>query len=220
MSDGVLCGKLGEPGRPEAFRQALRALRNEYAVRRRMMLRIFPAVYEDEGAGLKPVLFEEGFREQKRKMGERTLLLDLRPSAQDLRKNFLQKWRNCLNQAEKNRLEVVEGEEDEIFGMFIGLYRELVKRKKFRGARRHQRVPADPEGSSPGIENEDLPVPLGRGLRSGGDLRRPGGYGDLPVWSDESPGTRQQRLLLTPVANHPVDEGIRMRPLRPERHQP
>ena len=38
---GPLWKLKGEPGNPEVFRQAVRALRNEYAVRRGMILRIF-----------------------------------------------------------------------------------------------------------------------------------------------------------------------------------
>ena len=129
---GPLWKVKGEPGNPEVFRQAARALRNEYAERRGMMLRIFPALFQDEDHELGSVLHEEGYRVQKRKTRERTLLVDILPAAQDLRKNFHQKWRNCLNQAEKNGLEVIEGEGDEFFEMFIELYWDLLKRKKFR----------------------------------------------------------------------------------------
>ena len=43
-----------------------------------------------------------------------------------------QKWRNCLNKAERNQLEVIEGCDDSLFVDFIGIYRELLRRKKFQ----------------------------------------------------------------------------------------
>jgi len=120
-----------EDAKPEVFRQVIRALRNEYALRRRMVLRVYPGVYQDEDPALRSVFLEEGYREHEQETEDRTLLLDIRPSAEDLRKNFHQKWRNCLNHAEKNRLEVIEGEDDEIFGEFVRLYQEMLGRKKF-----------------------------------------------------------------------------------------
>ena len=116
---------------PEIFRQAIRALRNEYTIRRGYLLRIYPLLVHDDDGGLQGVLAEEGYREQPGKTGGRTLLLDLRPAPGDLRKNFDQKWRNCLHHAERNGLEVVEGESDELFGAFIALYGELLDRKGF-----------------------------------------------------------------------------------------
>lgn len=120
-----------EPANPDVFRQAVRALRNEYVIRRRMMLRLYPSVYKDEGQFIEEVLRKEGYREHKQKKEDRTLLLDVRPAAEDIRRNFHQKWRNVLNQAEKQGLAIIEGEDDDLFRIFIGLYREMLSRKKF-----------------------------------------------------------------------------------------
>jgi lipid II:glycine glycyltransferase (peptidoglycan interpeptide bridge formation enzyme) len=49
----------------------------------------------------------------------------------ELRRNMDQKWRNCLNKAEKNGLEVVAGDGDDLFAEFISLYREMLTRKNF-----------------------------------------------------------------------------------------
>ena len=46
----------------EVFRQAIRALRQEYAGRRGLFVRIYPALFEDESAELLSILEEEGFR--------------------------------------------------------------------------------------------------------------------------------------------------------------
>jgi hypothetical protein len=129
---GPLWKVKGERVNPEVFRQVIRALRNEYAAQRGMLLRIFPYSFEDEDLGIRTIFLEEGFREQKKKGGDRTLILDIRPDIHDLRKNLHQKWRNCLNQAEKKHLDVIEGDDDGLFRMFIGLYQEMLERKKFR----------------------------------------------------------------------------------------
>ena len=116
---------------PEIFRQAIRALRNVYAIQRGLLFRIYPVLFMDEHQGLLEILEEEGYQFQKSRTAGRTLLLDIRPSLPELRKNLGQKWRNCLNHAERNNLEVIEGESDELFGEFIGVYRDLLNRKRF-----------------------------------------------------------------------------------------
>ena len=40
-----------------------------------------------------------------------------------------QKWRNCLNRAEKNGLEVIEGEEDALFDEITKIHMEMANRK-------------------------------------------------------------------------------------------
>ena len=116
----------------EAFAQAIRALRNEYACRRGLALRIYPFLFDDESEKYLPVLKQEGFDPLGKGKRDRTLIIDLRPKLEDLRKGLNQKWRNSLNRAERNGLEVIEGDGDDFFEMFIEkLYRPMVARKKF-----------------------------------------------------------------------------------------
>src|SRR5215212_6013158 len=61
----------------------------------------------------------------------RTFALDLEPSLEVLRKNLDQKWRNCLNRAEKNGLTIVQGSGPEEFNQFIRIYDEMWARKQF-----------------------------------------------------------------------------------------
>jgi lipid II:glycine glycyltransferase (peptidoglycan interpeptide bridge formation enzyme) len=131
MRWGPLWKIKGEDRNIDVFRQAIRALRNQYVERQGLILRILPVLFRDEDRELQSILGEEGYKGQDLKAEHRTLLLDLRPSLQDLRKNFHQKWRNQLHQAEKKQLDIIEGESDQLFVMFIQLYQELLKRKKF-----------------------------------------------------------------------------------------
>jgi len=116
---------------PSVFRMAIRALRNEYVCRRGLILRILPILYNDNPGLYLNILLEEGYTTPE-KDSQRTLILDIQPPIEDLRKKLKQKWRNCLNRAERNNLELIEGTEDSLFADFIGIYRELLQRKKFK----------------------------------------------------------------------------------------
>jgi hypothetical protein len=117
---------------PSAFRLALRALRNEYVCRRGLILRIFPLLYNDDSHSCTEILNQEGFTPVPEEDPGRTLLVDISAPAEDLRKKLDQKWRNCLNKAERNELEVVEGTNDSLFAEFIDLYHALLERKQFQ----------------------------------------------------------------------------------------
>ena len=119
------------PEDSDVFSQVLRALRNEYASRRGLVMRVLPVLY-DNAPGIFPVaLVQEGFENIPHGRRQRTLLIDLSMSLEDLRKGFNQKWRNCLNRAERNGLEILEGDNDELFGKFAAIYREMHSRKNF-----------------------------------------------------------------------------------------
>jgi len=116
---------------PENFRQALRALRNEYACKRGLVLRVYPIVFDDDKTGLAAILAEEGFSTQQEKP-DRTLLLNIAPPLEILRKGLRQHWSRYLKVAEKNvELKIEEGTDDKYFETFIKMYRELLDRKAF-----------------------------------------------------------------------------------------
>lgn len=117
---------------PFVFRMAIRALRNEYVCRRGMIFRIHPVLFNSDSSSLREILIQEGYASTPGKDPQRTLLLDIQQPLDEIRKNFNQKWRNGLNRAEKNKLEIIEGTEDHLFEKFIIIYRELLQRKQFR----------------------------------------------------------------------------------------
>ena len=116
----------------EVFRQAIRALREEYAGRRGLLVRIYPALFEDESAELLSILEEEGFRRGGPKGQARTILMDLTPSLDEIRKGLRPHWQRELKVAEKQNVEICDGGDDQSFELFIGMYKEMVARKKFR----------------------------------------------------------------------------------------
>ena len=115
----------------EIFAQALRALRNEYVSRKGLVLRILPVAFNEGGLSVSNLFLEEGFEGLENAKRQWTLLIDLNAKLEDLRKGLDQKWRNCLNRAEKNGLEVLEGVSDELFNEFIRIYWEMHERKGF-----------------------------------------------------------------------------------------
>ncbi len=126
-------------------------LKQEYAVRRRLLLRIRPGETGVRKEAMRRVLADEGFQHVDSIAPYRTLYLDLAPSLEDLRKNLLQKWRNCLNKAEKNGLKIIEGTQNELYKIFLLLAQQMTLRKNFE----------------PGVDlrlysliQEDLPGPL------------------------------------------------------------
>jgi lipid II:glycine glycyltransferase (peptidoglycan interpeptide bridge formation enzyme) len=116
---------------PETFRQALRALRNEYACRRGLVVRLYPVLFDDDAQGFASILREEGFSAAADVPRPRTVRLDLSVPLPALREGLRPHWRRDLKIAERNGLEIIEGSDDELFARFITIYREMVVRKNF-----------------------------------------------------------------------------------------
>jgi lipid II:glycine glycyltransferase (peptidoglycan interpeptide bridge formation enzyme) len=114
----------------DTLRQAIRALRNEYACKRGLVLRLRPLLFHDVSTEFAPILAEEGYSAGP-DAPERTLRLDLTKTTQELRQGMRPHWRRYLKVAEAGDLEVVEGSADTLFEEFVGIYRELVDRKAF-----------------------------------------------------------------------------------------
>jgi lipid II:glycine glycyltransferase (peptidoglycan interpeptide bridge formation enzyme) len=114
----------------ETFRQAIRALRNEYVFNRRLVLRLYPALFHAESSSVEALLREEGFSTNNQEP-DRTLLLDLSRSLEDLRRGLSPHWQRELKVAEKKNLVIIEGFDDKLFDTFITIYKEMVARKAF-----------------------------------------------------------------------------------------
>lgn len=115
----------------EALRMTLRALRNEYVCRRHMVLRIFPLAFAGNGCVPEDLFKTEQYVPSPNEAPQQTLLVDIDGPLSELRKGFDKKWRNCLNHAERNPVQITQGTDDTLFADFIILYRQLVARKKF-----------------------------------------------------------------------------------------
>ena len=130
---GPLFHKRGRELSPEILHATARALRDEYVTRRGLYLEILPNAFSGSRRAEAFRLAFSGFdhRPGIRDEQYRTLVLDLTPPLDTLRKNLDKKWRNQLNAAERNGLEVVQGESRELYLEFSGLYAQMWQRKKF-----------------------------------------------------------------------------------------
>jgi hypothetical protein len=110
---------------------ALRILREEYTVKRKMMLFIRPNIYTSDPQidCLKALFLENGFRRQD--SPQKTMIVNLDAPLDAMRKGLDQKWRNCLNKSEKQGLELLEGDDESLFQSFRTLYLEMISRKKY-----------------------------------------------------------------------------------------
>lgn len=112
------------------FRQAIRALRNEYACNRGLVIRLRSALFREVSPDFASILADEGYSVAAA-APERTLRLDLTKTTEELRGGMRPHWRRYLKVAEKSQLEVVEGDGDVLFEEFVTIYRQLVTRKAF-----------------------------------------------------------------------------------------
>lgn len=132
ISWGPMWKLKNKPHDPEILKAMVKSLRKEYAVRRKLFLRIRPSSYLNGNVEIETVhnIFKsESFIPSLPTY--RTLLLDMAPSLPLLRQNLKGSWRRNLKKAEHNDLQLIEGNGDQLFHTFKSLYSEMLMRKKF-----------------------------------------------------------------------------------------
>lgn len=129
---GPLWRRRGESPDTGVLRQLLRGIRREYAVNRGLLVRLNPALFEEHHAGIIPILEEEGFVRRYEGRHSRTILMDVTPSREELHARLRPHWQRELKVAGKQQLDLVEGDEAQLFEQFILMYKEMVARKQFR----------------------------------------------------------------------------------------
>ena len=130
---GPLCHRRGQLLEAKTVARLARALRQEYIENRRLYLEILPNAFSGSP---RAHIIEPAFGQFDRGAGinaenYRTLVLDLSPSLEEVRKNLDKKWRNQLNASERNGLTIIEGCSTSIYRKFCTLYRQMCERKMF-----------------------------------------------------------------------------------------
>jgi lipid II:glycine glycyltransferase (peptidoglycan interpeptide bridge formation enzyme) len=130
---GPLCRLRGAPFDAAAFQQITQALKHEYVGRRGLLLRVIPPAFESDpfGPEVKINLAAIGMMQPSPSLPYHTLRVRLDQPVAELRKKLDQKWRNCLNSAERNGLQVVQAPTLELYDKFLSAYREMRARKPF-----------------------------------------------------------------------------------------
>jgi lipid II:glycine glycyltransferase (peptidoglycan interpeptide bridge formation enzyme) len=111
------------------FKIALEQLHKEYVVKRKFVLRITSNQFVENEINFSTIFKDAGFKLFAQP--DKTIVIDLTPDEETLRKNFRKKWRYSLKQAEKKELTIVKGNDDSLFNEFIKIYQEMHGRKNF-----------------------------------------------------------------------------------------
>lgn len=106
-------------------------LKSEYVDKRGVYLIIKPNIFTSEGIEFINILNTLGFQYSDSSRARKTLLIDLKVSIDEIKKNFRKTWRNNLNKSLKHDLEVKCGYDNFLFDEFINLYKQMRERKSF-----------------------------------------------------------------------------------------
>lgn len=115
----------------EICRHTMIALREHYAARRKLLLRIMPTEVDDDNGAMRSILESEGLKRRYGLPEARHWRIDLSRSAEELHKNLKRNWRYCLTRAEKFNLEITESTGTDALDTFFQLYDEMQCRKSF-----------------------------------------------------------------------------------------
>ena len=131
---GPVCTPKGAQCDPAVWQAATEALIEEYAERRGLALRVLPFLFGEDAVApaIAAICSQAGFVTEDTRAGRyRTLRVDLRRPLDVLRSRLAHKWRNQLNSAERNDLEVTEGTDTDLYDEFAGIFGEMMARKRF-----------------------------------------------------------------------------------------
>jgi lipid II:glycine glycyltransferase (peptidoglycan interpeptide bridge formation enzyme) len=116
----------------QEFGRCLDALRQEYVERRRLVLRVTPALngglFQDLQAAC---LAARGFRPCSRQAQRETIVLDLLRPLDEIRRSLDPKWRSDLVKSEKAGIKITSSIELNDFDNFEKIFLDLTERKGF-----------------------------------------------------------------------------------------
>ncbi len=115
----------------EILSDIISALRQKFVVNQKLLLGIKPYIFSDNISNF-DFIENINFKLVEKIRQYQTLVLYLDKDLDEIRKNFKQKWRNCLNRSERNGLEIIEGNDPKLYKDFLNIYNQMIVRKKFK----------------------------------------------------------------------------------------
>ncbi len=112
------------------YKEALRVLLEDWVHPRGLLLRIVPHLPEDLYPGVGVTLQNLGFQHSEARPYQ-TILVDLQPGLEEIKRSFRPRFRTKINKAEKQGIKVEVGEGASYFERFDQLYNEMYARKGF-----------------------------------------------------------------------------------------
>ncbi|MEM7166887.1 MAG: GNAT family N-acetyltransferase [Planctomycetota bacterium] len=120
------------PAAPSAqIQEVLVALREEYAGRRRLLLRVVPPLQPALAQQFRDALTQCGYRALAGVADYRTILLDLDADLDAIKSGFKKRLRYGVNRAGRNGFEIEEGTTLDLYDRFLALYDDMWERKQF-----------------------------------------------------------------------------------------
>ena len=107
--NGPVWQKRNQENNIQILSDILVALRDEFVVKQQLVLRIQPYIFSDMVSNF-DFIENFGFKRVEKIRPYQTLVLYLDKDLDEIRKSFKQKWRNCLNQSERNESGNLRGE--------------------------------------------------------------------------------------------------------------
>jgi lipid II:glycine glycyltransferase (peptidoglycan interpeptide bridge formation enzyme) len=129
--NGPVWQKKNQENSLKIFSNILDALRQKFVINQKLLLRIKPYIFSDRISNF-DFIENIKFKRIEKVRQYQTLILYLDKNLDEIRKSFQQKWRNCLNQSERNGLEISEGNDQELYKDFLEVYNQMIARKKFK----------------------------------------------------------------------------------------
>jgi len=127
-----------------SLRNIIRALFNEYVLRRGLFLRITPHILNIQGfANIRDLFKEEGYSWSS--LPGQNVIIDLSPSLVEIRQSMHHKWRQTLRSAEKKNLNIVEGDNQGICQLASEVIRDMKSRKQFLGGNQKEILRLQPD---------------------------------------------------------------------------
>jgi hypothetical protein len=116
----------------DCLSMSLAALKHDFLDQRSFTLRVLPPIQNTKAAAsaVAARFADAGFAESPWPPPYRTLMVDLNRPAAIIRKALAQKWRNCLNNSERQGLTLEFGSEPELFEKFTTLFGSFQDRKQ------------------------------------------------------------------------------------------
>lgn len=128
---GPICNRKNSNNDFKNLNKIIDILTNEFLLKRKHLIRFRLPIFDDQ---YDMINFNSQFVPYVRRVfkEEKTLLLDLKYNLNQIRASFSSKWRNRLNQAERNGINIISGRDNNLYNIFLELYEQLIKRKNFK----------------------------------------------------------------------------------------
>ena len=131
---GPLCQQRGEAFSLNRYAEVVACLKHEYCVKRNFNLTVMPCAKPDVSERCEETLIKMDFKIGEGLAAPERYIVNVHDGAETLKANLDQKWRYNMRKSLKNDLEIKLVDAREGLDEFLGLYGQMIERKKFLDA--------------------------------------------------------------------------------------